>query len=412
MSKNLDVVGTAHLLNLLTYTQQQQCLYSVFMLLNSSLKKIFPSVCLFGLSLSISACSFKSQEPNQPITNSKPIVAKNTELLASTPTPEDKAIPKYDHIFVIVEENKSYDQIIGNPNAPIINQLAKTYGLAKNFYGVVHLSEANYIAMLGGSTFGIHDDDAFYCQAGNSDKFCYNSRQPGYASHTITSQSLIDQLEKKGLTWKGYFEDIPFPGSKVVVAPSVKRALYAVKHNGFLNFKKVQDDPKLSSKIVEINQLTTDLKSDKVPNYSHIIFNQCHEMHGLEECPNLQNLIKTADGMIDKVVKQITTSKLWAESGNNAIIITWDEDNNPLNKTASQGCCGYEPKSQANFGGGHIATIVITNHGSRGVVDNTPYNHYSLLRTTEDAFGIYEYLNLAGDTSKGVKPMTALFTKK
>ncbi|MEH1828283.1 MAG: alkaline phosphatase family protein [Nostoc sp.] len=71
-----------------------------------------------------------------------------------------------------------------------------------------------------------------------------------------------------------------------------------------------------------------------------------------------------------------------------------------------------DPDSKANFGGGHIATIVITNHASRGIVDHTPYNHYSLLRTTEDAFDIYEYLNSANDTDKGVKPMTNLFVKK
>jgi phosphatidylinositol-3-phosphatase len=67
--------------------------------------------------------------------------------------------------------------------------------------------------------------------------------------------------------------------------------------------------------------------------------------------------------------------------------------------------------SLADFGGGHIATVVITNHGPRGVNDPTPYNHNSLLRTTEDAFGIYEYLNGAGAIDKGVKPMTPLFFK-
>lgn len=374
-------------------------------------KKIIPSVCLFSLSLTLVACSSNLRVKSNTATNSQSLKAENT-VVTSAPTPEDKAIPKYDHIFVIVEENKSYDQIIGNSQAPIINQLAKTYGLASNFYGEVHPSEANYIAMLGGSTFGIHDDDAFYCQAGSKKQFCHNSHQRDYPNHTIASPSLIDQLEKKGLTWKGYFEDIPSPGSVAVVAPSLLRALYASKHNGFMNFKKVQDDPNLSSKIVGLEELTTDLKNDKVPNYSHIIFNQCHEMHGLQECHNLQQLIKTGDAMIGKVVQQITSSKLWAASGNNAIIITWDEDSNPPDKRAIQGCCGFDPKSNANFGGGHIATIIITNHGSRGVVDNTPYNHYSLLRTTEDAFGIYEYLNLAGETGKGVKPMTRLFAKQ
>ena len=369
-------------------------------------KKFILALCVFSFSLTAIACSSKSKESGTQ-SNQQPITA----AAASVPTKQDKAFPKYEHLFVIVEENKSYDQIIGNPNAPKINQLAKTYGLATNFYAEVHPSEANYIAILGGSTFGIHDDDAFYCQVGSSDKFCDNSRESDYVTHTITSKSLLDQLEQKGLSWKGYFESIPTPGSKMVVSPNIYRALYASKHNGFMNFKKVQDDPNLQTKIVNLDQLATDLQSGKAPNYSHIILNQCHEMHGLAECPDLQQLIKTGDTMIGQIVQQITTSKLWAASGNNAIIITWDEDNNPVRKTEIQGCCGFEPDSHANFGGGHIATIVITNHGPRGVVDKTPYNHYSLLRTTEDAFGIYEYLNHANDMTKGVQPMNRLFAK-
>ena len=145
-----------------------------------------------------------------------------------------------------------------------------------------------------------------------------------------------------------------------------------------------------------MDQLTTDLKSGDVPNYSHIILNQCREMHGLPECNNMQKVISTGDTWIGKIVNQIKNSSLWTASGHSAIIITWDEDNNPPHKTGNQGCCGIDPNSHANFGGGHIATIVITNH----------------LRTTEDAFGIYEYLNEAGDTAKGVKPMTSLFITK
>ncbi len=374
-------------------------------------KKIILAFCLFSLSLIAIACTSNSQAAKKTEINPKPLATKNPTPVVSLPTKADKAIPKYDHIFVIIEENKAYDQIIGNPQAPIINQLAKTYGLATNFYGVVHPSEANYVAILGGSTFGIHDDDAFYCQIGSSDQFCPNSRKSDYVNHTIDSQSLVDQLEQKGLTWKGYFEDIPSPGSKAVYAPNTIRALYASKHNGFINFKKVQEDPKLSSKIVGFDQFTQDIQNNSVPNYSHIVLNQCHEMHGLAECPDLQKLIKTGDNMVGKIVTQITTSQLWKTSGNNAIVITWDEDNNPPNKTSTQGCCGFDPKSNANFGGGHIATIVVTNNGPKGVVDKTPYNHYSLLRTTEDAFGIYDYLQQAGNINQGVKPMTALFAK-
>jgi len=67
------------------------------------------------------------------------------------------------------------------------------------------------------------------------------------------------------------------------------------------------------------------------------------------------------------------------------------------------------PDAPSNFGGGHIPTIVITNHGFRRVADDTPYNHYSLLRTIEDAFGIQEHLGHAADSDKGVAPMVSLF---
>ena len=367
--------------------------------------------CTLNLSSLMGGCSFR----HSPLTNTSPLAQPSTSaspsptIVSTNVTPADRAIPRYKHIFTIVAENKGYQQIIDSPNAPRLTQLAKTYGLASNFYGEVHPSEANYIAMLGGSNFGIHDDDAFYCHAGSSAPFCPHAQKPDYPNHTIVAKSLLDQLKQKGLTWKGYFENLPSPGSKAVVFPSGIRALYAVKHNGFMNFKSVQDDPNLAQKVVGLDRLSMDLKSGKVPNYSHIILNLCHEMHGLLECHNEDRLIQTGDAQIGKVVDQIMKSSIWSLPDNSAIVITWDEDNDPAKKTGTQGCCGFDPQGLSNFGGGHIATIVITNHGARGIVDSTPYNHYSLLRTTEDALGISEYLNEAGDLSKGVKPMRKLF---
>ena len=327
----------------------------------------------------------------------------NTPPLTSTPATEiataTAPMPLYDHIFLIIEENKAYEQIIGNPHAPVINQLARTYGLASNYYGVVHPSEGNYVAILGGSTFGIHDDAPFSADV--------NTPGSHNVNHTISERSLLDQLEEKGLTWKGYFESIPSPGYKGTSYPNEADALYASKHNGFINYKKVQSDPKELAKLVGIEQLTIDLQTGNVPNYSHIIFNQCNEMHGLARCPDLEQLIATGDANVGQTVEKITKSPLWKSAKNNAIVIIWDEDDGSPKLT--QGCCGFEPKSQANFGGGHIATIVITNHGARGLVDPTPYNHYSLVRTTEEAFGIHEYLNLANRSEDRVKSLTPLF---
>src|SRR5580700_5234775 len=132
---------------------------------------------------------------------------------AATAAPEASAgIPRYEHIFVIVEENRSYSEIIGAHSiAPNINRLALQYGQATQFFAEVHPSEGNYVAMLAGDTFGIHDDDAFYCKRGMSDHWCAKSAKPDYADHTIVARSLVDQLEAKGLDWKAYEESLPAP---------------------------------------------------------------------------------------------------------------------------------------------------------------------------------------------------------
>jgi phospholipase C len=333
-------------------------------------------------------------------------------------------VPRYQHIFLIIEENRSYVEIIGEQSiAPNINRLAHEYGTATQFYAEVHPSEANYIAMLGGDTFGIHDDDAFYCKPGSQDAYCPSAQKPGYVDHSVSQRSLIDQLEERGLSWKGYMESIPEAGSDVARwpatdQPGVPAEVYAVKHNGFMSFLKVQNDPKRAQKVVGFESLYSDLASGKMPNYAHIVPNQCNEMHGREEGPqtpedcrksNTPGLIKRGDKLVGDLVDRIMHSRVWHKRENVAIVITFDENGKAERNQGAQGCCGYDADSPANFGGGRIPTIVITNHGVRGVVDPTPYNHYSLLRTTEAAFGINEFLGHAADQAAGVVAMTPLF---
>jgi phosphatidylinositol-3-phosphatase len=335
-----------------------------------------------------------------------------------------ESVPRYEHVFLIIEENRSYVEIIGEQSiAPNINRLARDYGLATQFYAEVHPSEANYIAMLGGDTFGIHDDDAFYCKPSSKDAYCPGSAKAGYVNHSVSQRSLVDQLEEHNLSWKGYMESIPTAGSGIARWPSsdqpgVPAEIYAVKHNGFMTFSRVQDDPKRAQKIVGFDTLYSDLAAGTMPNYAHIVPNQCNEMHGREEGPqtpedcrksNTPGLIKRGDKMVGELVDKIMHSSVWQKKENVAIVITFDENGKAERNQGPQGCCGYDPASTANFGGGRIPTIVISNHGVRGVVDPTPYNHYSLLRTTEVAFGIDEFLGHAADRAAGVVEMTPLF---
>jgi phospholipase C len=337
---------------------------------------------------------------------------------------EAKDVPRYEHIFLIIEENRSYVEIIGEQSiAPNINRLAHQYGLATQFYAEVHPSEANYIAMLGGDTFGIHDDDAYYCKPNSGDHYCPGAKREGYVDHTVPQRSLVDQLEEHGLTWKAYMESIPTPGSDVARwptsdQPGVPAELYAVKHNGFMTFSHVQKDPRRAEKIVGFDALDVDLTAGRMPNYAHIVPNQCNEMHGRDDGPNTpedcrksntEGLIKRGDKVVGELVDKIMHSSVWRDPENAAIVITFDENGKAERNQGAQGCCGYDPASPANFGGGRIPTIVITNHGIHNVSDPTPYNHYSLLRTTEMAFGIVEFLGHAADRDAGVVAMAPLF---
>jgi len=385
-----------------------------------------PSSVRGGLGAVLLATLSQANTPIQsPPTTLNAEAAMSTAAAAEPSSASTGSVPRYQHILLIISENKSYDLIIGpRSRAPHINQLAQQYGNASRFYAEVHPSEANYVAMLGGSTFGIHDDDAYYCRPNLKDPWCSKAAHPGYADHTVTARSLVDQLDERGLTWKAYMESIPEPGSQVVrwptaahPVPGVPAELYAVKHNGFMNFKRVQSDPKRRDKIVGFEQLHRDLASGRLPNYAHLVPNQCNDMHGRSgaEVPpdcdkaNVDQLIARGDRVVGALVEEIMRSPVWVAEGNVAIVLTFDENDKSERGGPEQGCCSYEPTSAANFGGGRIPTIVITNHGPRRVEDARPYNHYSLLRTTEDAFGIHEYLGLAAETGKGVLSMAPLF---
>jgi len=117
-------------------------------------------------------------------------------------------------------------------------------------------------------------------------------------------------------------------------------------------------------------------------------------MHGTGGCGPL---IQAGDAYVNNTVNEIMASKHWSE-GRNAIVITWDEDDFSDSGQLGTGCCGSDP------GGGHVATIVITNRTTSHITDATPYNHYSLLRTMEEAFGLPCLANACD-----VTPMSPLF---
>jgi phospholipase C len=320
------------------------------------------------------------------------------------------AIPHYQHIVEIMMENTSFDAIIGNANAPQINALADTYGLATDYFGVTHPSEPNYVANIGGSFFGIQDDNQFYCTPAmaTTDSHCTGTT----VNHTVSAPNLAAQLDAAGMNWRGYFQSLPpVPSTGLITTgpnangpytykyPNNTVALYASKHNPFVNFTSTQGQ---IQNMVPDTQLASDLMNGDLANFSLVVPDQCHDMHGTGTCEDTNGLIATGDTYVGNTVSEIMASKTW-QQGRNAIVVTWDENDSSDAGLPGTGCCGADP------GGGKIATIVITNKANHyPIQDATPYNHYSLLLSYEEAFGLPCIAN-ACDAADGVQAMTPLF---
>jgi hypothetical protein len=195
----------------------------------------------------------------------------------------------------------------------------------------------------------------------------------------------MSQLEGAGKSWRGYFQSMPYPGYRGYCYPDKCNGIpdadtqYVAKHNGIVNFANMQTPAELG-KMYPLPQLSADLAAGTVPDFSYIVPNECNDMHGAPPwCVDSDNtgtvqqsfLIAQGDRFVGEVVNEITSSSVW-QTGNNAIVITFDEGNRASSS---------------------VLTIVVTSHGPRGVQDKTSFNHYSLLASLQQTFGLGCLLN-------------------
>lgn len=243
------------------------------------------------------------------------------------------------HVFVVVLENHSFGEIIGSPEAPFLNKLADQGGLATNYTAIRHPSLPNYIAMIGGSTFGI---------------------KTNCTKCSVRASNLADQLENAGLTWRAYEESIPRP-----CFMGAYSGHYAKKHSPFLYFKNITGDAHRCKKhVVGFNELRSDINSDSLPNFSLIVPNEIHDMHSAS--------IRKCDRFLKALLPDLLATDAFQQDG--VLVVTWDEGTDPAN---------------------HIATIVRSPLTPAGTRSNAAFNHYSLLKTIEEVFGL-SFLRKAG----------------
>jgi phosphatidylinositol-3-phosphatase len=269
-------------------------------------------------------------------------------------------LPRYDHIVIVIDENKSYDQIIGNKNAPYINNvLVKEGANLTRMFAEEHESEGNY----------------FWIFSGNSQDVGYEDVIPNSKNRRVypfRTSNLAEQLIKNGYTFKGYSESLPFIGDTVY-----RQGEYARKHVPWVSFGNIpQGKTEATSTNLQFAQFPSDY--NKLSTVAFVIPNLLGDMHDP----------KSADISVpygDKWLKDNLDSYYqWAKTHNSLLIITFDENNNPAklksptNPASSD--LSFKNRIPTIFAGAHIK------HGD--YPEGKGVDHVNILRTIEAMYGL------------------------
>ncbi|HEY3777282.1 MAG TPA: alkaline phosphatase family protein [Rhizomicrobium sp.] len=266
------------------------------------------------------------------ITLVRAVLVLSACFVCTVMTARAKGVPKPDHVIVVMEENHSYSEIIGNADAPYINSLAQSGALFTNAYAIEHPSQPNYLDLFSGSNQGVTDDSCphIFRKVGNEES----------------------ELLAAGLSFKGYSEELPSRGSEVCA-----QGEYARKHVPWTNF--TNDPGKFSLPFSSFPG-----SYSKLPTVSWVIPDLLDDMH--------DGTILEGDKWLESNLSGYVS---WAQSHNSLLIITWDEDDGSENNQIPTIFVG-EPVKSGQYG--------------------EKIDHYTLLRTIEAMYGLKPLGHSAG----------------
>jgi hypothetical protein len=245
----------------------------------------------------------------------------------------------YRHVLWIFMENHSYGDVIGSAEAPYTNKLAHECGLATNYHNITHPSLPNYIAATSGLSLSGVSKFASDCSPS--------------ASCSTKASSIFSQVS----LWRAYQESMP------TRCDTSNSGEYAVRHNPPLYYSTLRGCAK---KDVPYTRLQTDLSNNTLPAFGFITPNLINDTH--------DGTVAQGDSWLSKNLPPILNSKAY-RTGSLVVVLTYDEGEHG----SSSDCA-----TNRTDVGCHVATIVMSKSTPKGKRAVKLFNHYSLLRTTEE----------------------------
>ncbi|MBV8052200.1 MAG: hypothetical protein JOZ80_13470 [Acidobacteriaceae bacterium] len=262
----------------------------------------------------------------------------------STPSPT-AVVPQFAHVFILSEENHSFSDVVGNSQMPYFNSLIAAGGLATAYYADAHPSLPNYFVLTTGALITFDDD----------------------FQGAVSQDNIVRALSSAGKSWKCYAESLP---SAAYVGGDT--GAYLKHHVPFVYFADVLNDPSEAANVVPFTQLATDLSSGSLPDYAFIVPNIYDDAHncpvGAASCSDAQEL-SAADTWLQTNLDALIKSSQFADS---LMIITFDESES----------------SDIQYGGGHVATVIVSPKAKPGYRSSALYQHQSTLRLSLKALGV------------------------
>jgi hypothetical protein len=337
-------------------------------------------------------------------------VSRTTSVPTSSPT-----ATSISHVFVINLENEAYATTWGADSpAKYLNRTLRQQGqLLSQYYAIGHVSLDNYIAQISGQSPNpkTQSDCTTYSEFMSTGTGAYGQALGSGCVYPKSVQTIGDQLVAAHKTWKSYNQDIgnsatepktcrhPAIGSTDPTIVATATDMYATRHVPWVYFHSIIDSPTCNNDVVDLDVLTKDLSSaSSTPNLVYITPNVCDDGHDAPCKDGRPGGLVSADAFLQTWVPKILASPAYKAGG--MLIITLDEA--ALGSPGGANACCHTPPSPnapspglTGPGGGRVGTLVISKLTKPGTTNTTPYNHYALLCSIENVFGL-KHLGFAG----------------